>query len=197
MDKAKFGLKSLVLLLAIVICNSRASAVPTVSLQPSTTTPTVGGSFNVLVNISAVTDLYGYQFDIQYNPSILSAASVTEGPFLAAGGATFFIPGAINNIGGTITFTSDVLISALAGVAGSGSLATLNFSALAKGTSALVLSNVELLDSNLDDIAFVTSGANVNPVSGNTIPEANSGVLVSFGILGMVILRKVRGRFVY
>ena len=196
MEKAKFGLKSLVLLLAILICNSPVLAVPIVSVQPSTTTPTVGSSFNVLINISAVTDLFGYQFDIQFNPSILSAKSVTEGLFLSAGGATFFIPGTIDNTAGTITFTSDVLISAVSGVTGSGTLANVGFSAIAKGPSAISLSNVELLDSKFNDIAFSTTGTNIT-VDGTSprIPESNTGLLLGLGTLSMLILSKVRGRF--
>ncbi|HEV3199328.1 MAG TPA: cohesin domain-containing protein, partial [Bryobacteraceae bacterium] len=59
----------------------------------------VGDIFTVNVNIAGITDLYGFQFDLSFDPAILAAASSTEGPFLPTGGATFFIPGTIDNTG--------------------------------------------------------------------------------------------------
>jgi hypothetical protein len=46
------------------------------------------------VNISGVTDLYDFQFDLSFNPAVIQATSVLEGKFLlSGGGTTFFLPG--------------------------------------------------------------------------------------------------------
>jgi general secretion pathway protein D len=191
MIKTKYLLASLLLVAALMISNALVWAVPTLSLQPSTTTPLVGSSFDVTVNISSVTDLFAFQFDILFDPTILSATAITEGSFLPSGGTTFFIPGTIDNTAGTIVLTADSLI-ALAGVSGDGDLATFTFSALAKGTSALSLANVELLDSELLNIEFASSGTSVSPGQVSTVPEANSAILLSLGVLAMFVWRRTQ-----
>lgn len=152
-----------------------------ISIQPSLSTPSVGSFFDVFVDISSVTDLYAFQFDISFNPAILSGTSVTEGAFLPAGGATFFIPGSIDNIGGSISFTADILLSAVSGVSGSGTLADLQFQALTMGTSPVNLSNIILLDSNLSDIPFNTSNGSVS-----SVPEPSTILLLGSGLIGLV-----------
>src|SRR5271157_4900574 len=68
-----------------------------------------GSTFTVDVNISGVTDLFDYQLDLTFNPSIVSATGVSEGSFLSSGGPTFFLPGTIDNVGGPITLNADTL----------------------------------------------------------------------------------------
>jgi general secretion pathway protein D len=157
---------------------ARADSV--VSIQPSVSIPGVGETFDVLVEISSLSDLYAFQFDISFDPAILSAIDVTEGSFLPGGGFTFFIPGSIDNIGGSISFTADILLTAVSGVSGSGTLADLQFQALTVGTSPVNLSNVILLDSNLSDIPYNTSNGSVSPV-----PEPSTMLLLGSGLIGL------------
>jgi general secretion pathway protein D len=79
----------------------------------------VGDIFTVNADIASITDLYAFQFDLSFDPAVLAATSSTEGPFLPSGGATFFIPGAIDNLNGMVTATVDTLIAA-SGHLGSG-----------------------------------------------------------------------------
>jgi hypothetical protein len=162
-----------------------AFAISTVSIQPPVSTVDVGSFFDVFVNISSVSDLYAFQFDIGFDPAILSAIDVTEGPFLPSGGTTSFFPGFIDNAAGTISFTADTLIGAISGVSGDGTLATLSFHAFALGTSPVDLSNVILLDSTLADISFDTVGASVN-----VVPEPATFILLGCGLLSASVLKK-------
>jgi len=169
----------------IVFSPLLAFAISPVSIQPPVSAVDVGSFFDVFVDVSSVTDLYAFQFDIGFNPAIISAISLTEGPFLPSGGTTLFFPGVIDNAAGTITFTADTLIGAIPGVSGSGSIADIQFQALALGTSPIGLSNVLLLDSSLSDIAFNTANASVD-VSSTAVPEPTTILLLGSGLIGLV-----------
>ena len=158
----------------------------TISIQPSNLTVTPGQNFSVNVSASSVADLYGYQFDLGFNPALLSATSVSEGSFLPSAGATFFIPGTINNVAGSIVFTADSLVGAIPGATGSGTLATVNFKALAAGTSAVALSNVTLLDSKLSTI---TAGSANGSVTVSGVPEPSTWTMM---LVSMVLIRRYK-----
>src|SRR5579872_4655605 len=115
-------------LLSTLLPSAFADAI--LSIQPASTSTSPGSTFAVSVDISNVTDLYAFQFDIGFNPATLAGVSVTEGSFLPGGGSTFFIPGFIDNTGGTIAFSADTLIGPIPGVSGSGTLATIDFTAV-------------------------------------------------------------------
>src|ERR1017187_6017230 len=112
-----------------------------ISLQPSSTLPPLGSSFSVDVNITGVTDLYAFQFDIGFNPGVLSAASVTEGSLFSSIGV-FFSPGLIDNIGGTITFIGDSLSGPGPGVSTDGTLATIAFDTIGVFFSPGLIDNI-------------------------------------------------------
>jgi len=151
----------------------------TVSISPSSESVSAGSLFSLSVGVTDVGDLYSYQFDLAFDPGVLSAVDITEGAFLTGGGPTFFIPGTIDNLAGTISFTGNVLLGAVPGVSGDGTLTTVQFLALAPGTSPIALSNIILLDSNLVDIpASVVDDS----VGVNAIPEPSSIALTLFGI---------------
>jgi hypothetical protein len=178
------SIRHLVLLISLMA--SPASAAPILSLQPSATTVAEGASVSLDVAISGVDDLYAFEFDLGFDPAFLSATGITEGSFLAAAGSTFFIPGMIDNPGGTVTFTAASLLAAIPGVSGSGTLATVNFTALAPGGSPVNLFNVVLLDSTLSGITGTTSlngSVTVAGVTAATVPEPATLALVGTGLL--------------
>jgi hypothetical protein len=183
----KLWLIALGSVLVIFFASHPAGAVPVVRVQPSFSTPSVGSLFDLSVEVSLVTDLYAFQFDIRFDPAILSAVSVMEGSFLPSGGDTSFIPGSIDNGAGAIRFTLDFLFDSVGGVNGSGELAALRFQTLAVGTTSVDLYGVTLLDSNLADICFSTEGGTINAV-----PEPFTGLLLG---LSLGILTGLRGRF--
>ena len=159
------------------------SAAPILSIEPPSLLVQLGKSFSLDVRISGVVDLFAFQFDLAFDPLILSAGSITEGPFLPSGGATAFIAGTVDNTAGTITATVDTLIGAIPGVNGSGVVASVDFQALSVGTSPITLSDAILLDSDLNNIPFrIVNG-------GVTIPEPSAWLLLSTAVFGLLIWR--------
>jgi cohesin domain-containing protein len=146
----------------------------------------VGDVFTIPVSITDAVDLIHWQFDLSFDPDILQANTVTEGPFLSSGGSniTLFIEGVIDNNNGTITIVTDSCIACFPGPSGSGVLANIEFEALAPGLSPLDLSNVFL---NLDDSGFQVVDGLVCVLDGqvcvaqppdNGIPEPSTLVLL-------------------
>jgi hypothetical protein len=172
-----------------------ANAQAVISIDPTTQTTSTGSVVTVDVGISNVSDLYGYQFDLTFNPSILQAVSSSEGPFLATGGSTFFIPGTNDNLGGTVFATANTLLTAVSGVNGSGELAVFTFDAIGTGTSTLAIQNETLVNSGLNVISDLTKAGFVT-VSSPTVaaPEIDPASAMSAFTLLLGGLAVMRGR---
>jgi general secretion pathway protein D len=158
----------------------------TVVSVSSPATVSQGASFAVDVNIAGVTDLFAYQLDLNFNPSILQATgTITEGSFFQSGGG--FVPGTIDNSLGSIASNANTLLGPGPGLDGGGTLIEFQFLAVAAGTSGLDLANIILLDSNLDNIDFTsTHGSVVVTGSGPTpTPEASTVLLLAVGMLAL------------
>lgn len=159
-------------------------AAPIVSVAPRTTPVNVGSSFFVDVRIEGVTDLYGYQLDIGFDPAILAVQGLTEGDFLADGGSTFWIEGALDSDAGLLAGTSSILIGAVPGVSGKGTLFSIRMRALAEGSSNLTASSAILLGSDLSGIEATIANGRVTVVKSEVpgeVPEGNSGALAILG----------------
>ena len=101
----------------------------------------VGGTVTLDIDVSSITNLYGYQFDIEYDPNVLEFVSLTDGFFLST--SPFCVdssisPGLIKNVACTRLGTT--------GVSGSGLLKKVSFKVLAEGASNIKLSNAKLVD---------------------------------------------------
>ena len=170
---------------------SGASASTVVSAPTASGGP---GQFSIAISVSGAADVYAYQFDLGFDPSLLSAVSVSEGSFLSPAGATFFVPGTIDNTAGVVSFVADTLLTATPGANGAGELAEITFTALRNGVSALSLSNIVLLDSSLSTIATTASDGAVTVTAGvASVPEPSSGALLALA-LSFVVLRRVSRR---
>jgi hypothetical protein len=180
---------------ASTLVGSLASAQPVLSIDPSTQTTSTGSVVTVDVAISNVSDLYGYQFDLTFNPSVLQAVSSSEAPFLATGGSTFFVPGTNDNLGGTVFATANTLLTAVSGVNGSGELVVFTFDAIGTGTSTLAIQNETLLNSSINVISDLTKSGFVN-VSPPTVaaPEIDPASTMAALTLLMGGLAVMRGR---
>jgi hypothetical protein len=179
------------------VFGAMANAQAVLSIDPTVQTASTGSVVIVDVNIANVTNLYGYQFDLTFNPSVLQAVSSSEGPFLATGGSTFFINGSNDNVGGTVAATADTLLSAVNGVSGSGELAVFTFDAIGSGTSALTIQNETLLDSNFNILSDTTTTGSVTVGSGVVAaPEIdpNSAITgLTFLAISLALLRNRKG----
>jgi hypothetical protein len=160
---------------------------PVLSVVPASgSNVNVGTTISYDINISNVTDLFAFQFDLTFNPTIVSAVSIAEGSFLSSGGATFPVPGVIDNIGGTITTNADTLIGP-SGVSGSGTLAILTLQGVAAGSSNISLANAILLDSTASPISNVSLQSGSITVNGTVAtPEPGSLLLLFVGMAASI-----------
>ena len=116
-------------------------------LEPETIMGNPGDTFSVDVNIVDVEDVYGWQFELSWEPGkLLTVTSATEGGFLKDinPGSTFFSK--------TISFNNVFVACTLTGtpptitpVSGGGLLATINFDVDTTGNTTLHLSAVKVI----------------------------------------------------
>jgi hypothetical protein len=158
-------------------------------VSPSSLTTSLS-TFSLDITVTGVSDLYAFQFDLGFDPTIVAVTSESEGSFLASGGPTLFIPGVIDNVGGTISSTADTLLGPIPGVSGSGNLAVIDFQVLSPGTSTINLFNAQMLDSNLNGLSFTTNNGSVTVSQVAEVPEPGSVVLVSVGLTGLFLIRR-------
>jgi hypothetical protein len=120
-----------------------ASPKTSVAVEPKDNTGAVGTTFTVNITVTEVVELYGWEFQLNYNPNILNVTKVVQGPFLKAINKTLFVH-KINNTAG--------IVNALAtfeppypphGASGSGILASITFEVKGEGTTTLDLDTSE------------------------------------------------------
>jgi hypothetical protein len=161
---------------------------PVLSVVPTSVSGiNVGGSITYDINISNVTGLIAYQFDLSFNPNIVSAVSIDEGAFLSTAGSTIFLPGTIDAIAGSVSSTADTLVGFIPGADGSGTLAVLTLMGVGAGTSSIDISNVTLLDSNFNPILPTGLNSGSVTVTSTSLPEPSSILLLLAGA-GVVFL---------
>jgi hypothetical protein len=170
----------------VLLCCSLPATAATISIEPPATTAPLGGEVSLNVDVSGLSDLFAFQFDVVFNPAALEAISVTEGALFSGIGVSFS-PGFIDNTTGNITSVLDSLGGPGVGTNSAGTLAQINLKTLAVGSSGIELTNVILLDSSLNEIAFTANAANVT-ASRTVVPEPTtfSLVLVALSVVGLV-----------
>jgi hypothetical protein len=133
-----------VFILSIAMANiGMASEQTVIRLEPHSNTAEVGETFTVNITVTGITEeesLYGWECrKITFNPQIINAVNVTEGPFLKDTGYSTNFLSKINNTTGTVKVYG--LISELpfppTGASGSGTLATIIFKAVGQGQTDL------------------------------------------------------------
>lgn len=175
---------SVVWLMSFLSVTSAGAA--TVSVSPTSSNVLLGSNVTVDIGIVGGMDLYAFQFDLAFEGSILNVSSVEESSFFASGGN--FYPGAIDNLGGTITFIVNSLSGLSPGVSGSGRLASVSFDTVASGISAIQISNLLLLDSSLEEMSITAINQGEVNVVISDVPEPST--VVPLVILAFALARK-------
>lgn len=148
-------------------------------------------NFTVPVTITNASDVFAFQFDLALDPGILRLLNISEGSFLPQAGTTIFSPGTIDNSAGNAVNIADSLVGNIAGASGNGPLVNLTFQAIHPGSSSLLLTNVILLDSNLNDIPVSTMDARVEVST--SVPEPAGLWLIGAAALFATYRRAKRG----
>jgi len=169
------------------IASAAGNAIVSVSAPAGTLEP--GEQFTINISVAPNNAIAGMQFNLSYNPAIVTVNSVTEGNLLNQGGAsTYFDDGQINNTTGTITGVFGAITSPGQTVATAGTFAVITMTVGSTGgSSPLTLSNVVV-----GDIAGHSIPVTVNSgtISGNRPPvlagignkTVNEGQLLSFTV---------------
>ena len=165
-------------------------AAPIVSVGSATVD--VGDLVTIPVLIDEAIDLTFWQFDLAFDPAVVQANTITEGPFLSAFGATLFGGGVIDNGAGLISLVTDAYVDLPPNPAGDGVLAEIQFLALATGTSQLVLSNV-FLNLSTQGLEIENGQITVTGPTPPTVPEPATLVLMTSG-LALCARHRVRQR---
>ena len=150
---------------SVLLLISSLAGAQTVSISPGSQSAIFPANATITVQASSMSGLYGFQFDLIYDPSRFSLKEIVEGTFLREGNPpdtiTFCMdpdtstPGIIRNYACTRQGEES-------GVSGSGALAVINLSVKSNaplGTSYVNLTNLKLSDINSEPIsAGITNG---------------------------------------
>lgn len=180
--------KSAAAALVLSALASQAWADPSVSILATPDPAVQGSTVGIDILVSGISDLYGYQFSLNFNPAILQVLGVTEGSFLSTAGSTFGSVGTIDNTAGQISYIANTLLSAVPGANGSGVLAHIDFNVTAVGSSALSFSDALFLNSNLGDITVQLNGRTLDTVA--AVPEPSTYLMLAAGLVGLVAWRR-------
>jgi hypothetical protein len=149
-----------------------------------------GTRFAVNITVQPNNAIAGAQFNLSFNPALVTVNSVDEGNLLKQGGAsTYFMPGTINNTAGTVTGVAGAITTPGQTVSTLGTFAVITFTAgTTKGTSTLTLANVIVGDINGQAVSVNVVNGQVSTdrppvltaIGGKTV---NEGVLLNFTII--------------
>jgi hypothetical protein len=103
----------------------------------------IGGLFNLTIQVNEVTALWGWKAAISWNASILQLNRTREGSFLPAAGQTLFASAPADS--GSLPEVMSALLDG-ANATGNGTLATLTFQVVARGTTNVTIDFSTLLD---------------------------------------------------
>jgi hypothetical protein len=148
------------------------TATATMAIDPPTLTREINQPFQVDINIDDVIDLYGWEFKLGWDATLLEALNITEGGFLKSQNDTLFVIN-INNTEGYLRVVC-TLISNIPGVNGAGTLATVEFNPQSYGESSLNLYDTKLVDSHEQSISHTANDGHVSIQTANS-PQYGGG----------------------
>jgi len=128
---------------------SVTSPMPVIHVEPTTITAEVGEALTVditIADIASAKSLYGWDFSMSFDPSILNVTSVMEGAFLKTAGSTSWgiMPPKIDNYRGWVNASDGLWTYPPKGAVGSGTLANITFQVKAEGKTTLHFKKTQL-----------------------------------------------------
>ena len=163
------GILSLFLLVILVILSATAFSqqTTTVSVSPSRSIASFGEYFTVNITVDPATPIAGVQFDLHFDPAIVTVSKIEEGDLLSQNGAsTYFNPGTIDNTAGTITGVAGAITTPGETASRNGTFAVLHLkTGNIAGESPLNLSNVIVGDINGNPISIRVINGTADPTT--------------------------------
>jgi len=155
------------LTLAFNIQTVSADVYPVIYVKPATTVdPTLTPGKNYTVSIYTDyngSDIWGWEFDLTYNPLVLHGIEVTNGDLIttAKDPSALFLPGTFDNIAGELTKTANAFFLTEPGdplpvTSGPGTLANVTFEVVGTGDSSITLGTEPLAPTRLVGINATT-----------------------------------------
>ena len=162
--------------------------------------------FSVTIDIATVDDLYGFEFKLYYNKTILTISTVTLGPLLnntAGAGNTFGIINKNDNFNAThgrVYVAQSILGDIQGATTNAGTLATLTFTVDGPaGTTTLDLADTKLIGYDFTNkrLTYMTHTATDGTVTvPSGVPEFPMGFALEIALLGVIVYtwRRTRGK---
>ena len=185
--------------IAALALSLQAKANITVALEPSSQTISAGSPASLNLVISglgnyASPSLGGFDFDLSYNPAVLSAVSVVFGTHLDLGivgsvqNSDLSIPGVVHLDEVSLESASDLQ----ANQPSSFTLATLGFSGVGPGVSTIDFTLGGLADETGQiSFDFLTQGGQVEVKGAAAVPDLGSTArLFAIGLVGLFAFRR-------
>lgn len=164
------------------------SAGASMNVTPSYQKVELGKNVTVAIAVNGVTNLYGMQFDVAYDPTMLRLNSYSDGPFLTKDGKSVFTIPPIQSSGRLDDYVA-VRYGTDYGVNGSGVVMSISFQAISAGSAYVRVENGMLMDPNINPIPH-SYGSGTVEVRVNRPPvlsqignrSATEGQTISFAI---------------
>jgi len=177
METKRFTLKNTVLtvifvemLLFSVIRVTQAQEPTTLQVESALTKVEKDTAFTINITANNVTGLYGWEFKLFFERTMINFTSSEFGPFLDPAGTTFEVnktDTTFNATHGHVWFGQS-LLGAPSGVDGSGILASITFTPTKLGNSLLSFDVSKLSDKNANPITHDTFGGSISCVETKT-----------------------------
>jgi general secretion pathway protein D len=136
-------------------------AAPVVVFAPSALDAQLSGAITVTLLLTGGQDVFAAPMQIQYDPKVLRLNDVARGPLLSSDGQQVVFTKNIMNDAGTATVNLNRFPGSK-GVSGSGTLVTLTFQAVGRGSTTVSVPNLTVRDSQGATLATATPTVTVN-----------------------------------